>query len=142
MTPNINKYSKKELIDIILIYYMKYNIKIEINLNKLNKNKLLDIINTQQIPIYNQIELVKEILDIEKYINNLEIIYYNYLKFKNIHINIIKNIQNNKFLTANDLDNIIKNNNLIIDTSIDNIKNYNKMIYNISNAFTNYKMKI
>jgi hypothetical protein len=121
---------------------MKYNIKIEINLNKLNKNKLLDIINTQQIPIYNQIELVKEILDIEKYINNLEIIYYNYLKFKNIHINIIKNIQNNNFLNANDLDNIIILNNLIIDTSIDNIKNYNKMIYNISNALNNYKIKI
>jgi putative ribosome biogenesis GTPase RsgA len=97
MTPNINKYSKKELIDIILIYYMKYNIKIEINLNKLNKNKLLDIINTQQIPIYNQIELVKEILDIEKYINNLE--KYNSSKYLYVYgetgigkTTIIKNI--------------------------------------------------
>ena len=50
---NMNKYTKKDLIDIILIHYLKIDKFVEINLNKLNKQKLIDLIITNNIHIYN-----------------------------------------------------------------------------------------
>jgi len=137
---NMNKYTKKDLIDIILIHYLKQDKYIDINLNKLNKQKLIDIIITNNIHIYNNNELIEETLEIEKFNNLLEIIYYNFMKFKNININIIKQIQNNVLLTSNDLETIITKFNLIIDIDIISIKKYNKIMSDISNVINKNKI--
>jgi len=136
---NMNKYTKKDLIDIILIHYLKIDKFVEINLNKLNKQKLIDLIITNNIHIYNNIELIEETLEIEKFNNLLEIIYYNFMKFKNININIIKEIQTNSLSTSNDLELIINKYNLIIDSDIITIKNYNKIMSDISNVINKNK---
>jgi hypothetical protein len=136
----MNKYTKKDLIDIILIHYLKQDKYIDINLNKLNKQKLIDIIITNNIHIYNNNELIEETLEIEKFNNLLEIIYYNFMKFKNININIIKQIQNNVLLTSNDLETIITKFNLIIDIDIISIKKYNKIMSDISNVINKNKI--
>ena len=137
---NMNKYTKKDLIDIILIHYLKIDKFVEINLNKLNKQKLIDLIITNNIHIYNNIELIEETLEIEKFNNLLEIIYYNFMKFKNININIIKEIQTNSLSTSNDLELIINKYNLIIDSDIITIKNYNKIMSDISNVINKNKI--
>ena len=136
----MNKYTKKDLIDIILIHYLKIDKFVEINLNKLNKQKLIDLIITNNIHIYNNIELIEETLEIEKFNNLLEIIYYNFMKFKNININIIKEIQTNYLSTSNDLELIINKYNLIIDSDIITIKNYNKIMSDISNVINKNKI--
>jgi len=135
-------YTKKELIDIILIHYLKNNNIIETNLNKLNKKKLISIINDSDIPIYDNSKLIQETIEIENYTNNLEIIYYNFMKFKNININIINYIKNNPSLTSHDLHIIIKNNSLIIKDDLNDIKKFNKMIFDISKAILNYNHSI
>ncbi len=136
----MNKYTKRDLIDIILIHYLKKDKYIETNLNKINKQKLIDIIITNNIYIYNNNELIEETLEIEKFNNLLEIIYYNFMKFKNININIIKQIQNNVLLTSNDLETIITKFNLIIDIDIISIKKYNKIMSDISNVINKNKI--
>ena len=139
---NINKYSKKDLIEIILIHYLKKDKFVEMNLNKISKQKLIDIIIDNSIYIYNYDELIKETLEIENFNNFLEIIFYNYMKFKNININIIKKIQNNNLLTSKDLQLIIHQYNLYIDCDINTIKKYNKImsdIYNVINKNKIYK---
>ena len=136
----MNKYTKKDLIDIILIHYLKQDKYIDINLNKLNKQKLIDIIITNNIHIYNNNELIEETLEIEKFNNLLEIIYYNFMKFKNININIIKQIQNNVLLTSNDLETIITKFNLINNIDIISIKKYNKIMSDISNVINKNKI--
>ena len=135
---NVNKYTKKQLIDIILIYYLKDGKKVETNLNKLNKKKLIEIINENEISIYNNYKLMEETLEIERYTTNLEIIYYNFMKFKNIPLYIIKEIQNNPDFKSIDLEIIINENNLIIENDIDDMKRFNKMIFTIAGAINEY----
>ena len=135
---NINKYTKRQLIDIILIYYLKDGKKVETNLNKLNKKKLIEIINENEISIYDNYKLMEETLEIERYTTNLEIIYYNFMKFKNIPIYIIKEIQNNPDLKAVDLEIIINANNLIIENDINEMTKFNKMIFTIAGAINEY----
>jgi hypothetical protein len=140
MNININKYTKKDLIDIILIHYLKKDKFVEINLNKISKQKLIDIIIDNNIYIYNYNELIEETLEIEKFNNLLETIFYNYMKFKNINITIIKKIQNNNLLTSNDLQLIINQYNLYIDCDINTIKKYNKIMSDISNVINKNKI--
>lgn len=135
---NINKYTKRQLIDIILIYYLKEGKVVETNLNKLNKKKLIEIINENEISIYDNYKLMEETLEIERYTTNLEIIYYNFMKFKNIPIYIIKEIQNNPDLKAVDLEIIINANNLIIENDINEMTKFNKMIFTIAGAINEY----
>jgi len=137
---NVNKYTKRQLIDIILIYYLKEGKVVETNLNKLNKKKLIEIINENEISIYDNYKLMEETLEIERYTNNLEIIYYNFMKFKNIPIYIIKEIQNNADLKSIDLEIIINANNLIIEDDIDEMKRFNKMIFTIAGAINDYSV--
>jgi len=141
---NINKYTKKELIDIILIYYLKEGKVVETNLNKLNKKKLVNIINENEISIYNNYKLMEETLETERYTTNLEIIYYNFMKYKNIPIYIIKEIQSNSDLKSIDLEIIINANNLIIENDINDMIRFNKMIFSIAgaiNKYNNYKLE-
>jgi len=135
-----NKLTKKQIIDIINIHYLKKGIKIETNLKKLSKNKLIALIQEENIPILNDDELKIEIEENESFLVNLEIIYYNFMKYKNIPHSIIKDIKNNNDLTANDLQIIINDNNLKID-NIDYIRNFNKMILEISNIYNKYSSK-
>jgi hypothetical protein len=138
LSVNINKYTKRQLIDIILIYYLKEGKVVETNLNKLNKKKLIEIINENEISIYDNYKLMEETLEIERYTTNLEIIYYNFMKFKNIPIYIIKEIQNNPDLKAVDLEIIINANNLIIENDINEMTKFNKMIFTIAGAINEY----
>ena len=135
-----HKLTKKQIIDIINIFYLKKGIKIETNLKKLSKNKLLNLITEENIPILNETELKLEIEENEKFTINLEIIYYNFMRYKNISSSIIIDIKKNNNLTANDLQIIIDNNNLIID-DIENVRNINKMILEISNIYNLYSNK-
>jgi hypothetical protein len=138
MTSKLNKFTKKEIIEIINIYYIKNNINIEINLNKLSKTKLIDIINNENIPIINNNDLINETIETEKFNDYIEIIYYNFLKYKNIHYSIISYIKENyNSLSSTDLHNIIIKNNLIID-DINIVKNTNKMIVDISNIINSF----
>ena len=81
---------------------------------------------------------MEETLEIERYTTNLEIIYYNFMKFKNIPIYIIKEIQNNSDLKSVDLEIIINTNNLIIEDDVDEMKRFNKMIFTIAGAINDY----
>jgi hypothetical protein len=109
-------------------------------MNKYTKRQLIDIINENEISIYDNYKLMEETLETERYTANLEIIYYNFMKFKNIPIYIIKEIQNNSDLTANDLEIIINANNLIIEDNIDDMKKFNKMIFTIAGAINEYSI--
>jgi len=139
---NINKYSKKQLIDIIIIHYLKDGKIIETNLNKINKKKLISLIIDENISIYNNNKIIQETIEIENYTNYLEIIYYNFMRFNNIPLYLIKEIKNNKDLTSNDLFLIINENNLIIENDIYFMKKFNKMIFTISDAIYHFDNKL
>jgi len=127
-----NNLSKRKLIDNIITFYLKNEQTIDININKISKQKLIDIIINNDIPIYNNNKLIDEIKETENYTKNLEIIYYNFIKYHNINYDIIFNIKNNNKLTSNDLRKIIEEHNLIIDIDILNDDTpTNKIIVNL-----------
>jgi len=127
-----NNLSKRKLIENIMTFYLKNEQTIDININKISKQKLIDIIIDNDIPIYNNNKLIDEIKETENYTKNLEIIYYNFIKYHNINYDIIFNIKNNNKLTSSDLKKIIEEYNLIIDIDILNDDTpTNKIIVNL-----------
>jgi len=60
------------------------------------------------------------------------------MKFKNIPIYIIKEIQSNPDFKSVDLEMIINANNLIIENDIEEMKRFNKMIFTIAGAINEY----
>ena len=129
---NINNLSKLLLIDNINTYYFKNKQTIDINLNKISKQKLIDIIIENNIPIYSNNKLMDEIKETEEYTRNLEIIYYNFIKYHNIDYEIIYNIKLNANITSIDLKKIIDEHKLIIDIDIINDDTpANKIIFNL-----------
>lgn len=129
--------TKKELIDLINVYYLKKNKTVGVNLKKISKNKLKDLIIEEDIPIIDDKELENEIKETEEYTNNLEIIYYNFLRFKNIPVSLITEIKNNNDLTSAELKALIVKHKMIVD-DIQFIKKTNKMILTISAVYNNY----
>jgi len=132
------KLSKKELINDINIFFLKQGKICEGNIYKISKRKLIEIMIENEIPHIDNEKLKLEIEETEKFNYYIEIIYYNFMKFKNIPIYIIKEIQNNPDLKANDLEIIINANNLIIEDNIDDMKKFNKMIFTIAGAINEY----
>lgn len=120
------KLSKKQLINDINIYFLKQGKEIEGNIHKISKKKLIEIMIENEIPHIDNELLKTEIEETEKYNYYLDIIYYNFMKYKNIDIDIIKNIHMNYNLNSNDLNDIIINNNLIFD----NYTNETKVLIN------------
>ncbi len=110
-----SKLTKKELINDINIHFLKQGKVCEINLYKISKSKLYEIFIENDIPHIDKKTLQIEIEQTEKFNYYLEVIYHNFIKYKNIDVEIIRNIQNNNNLTTNDLYEIITNNNLKFD---------------------------
>lgn len=133
--------TKKQLIDIITVHYLKQGKIIETNLKKISKNKLKELILNEDITIVTDDKLKDEITETENYTSNLEIIYYNFLRFKSIPVSIITDIKNNPNLTSNDLKIIIDENNMYID-DIDKIRKFNKMILSITSIYNDFAIDI
>lgn len=129
--------TKKQLIDVITVHYLKQGKIVETNLKKISKNKLRELINEEEIPVMDNQTLQAEIKETEEYTNNLEIIYYNFLRYKRIPVSLIIEIKNNQNLTSRDLWILIENHKMIVD-DIAFIKKTNKMILSIASIYNNY----
>lgn len=125
-----NKLSKKQLINDINIFFLKQGKESNCNLFKISKNKLINIMIENDIPHIDNEKLRNEIEETEKFNYYLDIIYYNFMKYKNIDIDEIKNLHNNFELTTNDLNTIIIKYNLKYDNNINETKELIKDLYN------------
>jgi len=110
-----SKLSKKQMINDINIFFLKQGKVCEGNIYKVSKSKLLEIIIDNDIPHINNDNLKDEIEETEKFNYYLEIIHHNFMKYKNISVEILRDIHKNNDLTAKDLEKIINDNNLIYD---------------------------
>jgi len=130
-----SKLSKKQMINDINIFFLKQGKICDGNIYKVSKIKLLQIIIDNDIPHINDNDLKNEIEETENFNNYLEIIYHNYMKYKNIPPEIIKNIYFNNQLNSDDLKKIIINYNLKYENDIKEISN---LVNGISNLINNY----
>lgn len=131
-----SKFKKNYLIDNIVIFYFK-NGQIISNINRISKHKLIDIIIHNNIPIISKKQLKKEIAEKDLYISYLNIIYHNFMKYKNIDISIINDIRNNQNLTSQNLKKIIDKYHLINDNHYE-IRKTNELIVELSAIYNNY----
>jgi len=134
-----NKFSKLKknyLIDNIVIFYFKKG-QIVSNMNRISKQKLIDVIINNNIPIIAKKQLKKEIKEKDLYISYLDIIYYNFMKYKNINLDIINEIRNKPNLTSINLKKIIDKYHLIIDNYYE-IRKTNELIVELSAIYNNY----
>lgn len=109
-----NRLTKKQLINDINIFFLKQGLECSIDITRISKKKLIEIMIENDIPHINKEQLKLEIEETEKYNYYLEIIHYNFMKFKNINIDDIKMIYNNQ-MNSDDLNKIIINNNLVMN---------------------------
>lgn len=130
-----SKLTKKELINDINIHFLKQGKVCEINLYKISKSKLYEIFIENDIPHIDKNTLKNEIEETEKFNYYLDIIYYNFIKYKNVDIHIICNIQKNNNLSTNDLYEIIINNNLKFDNHINETNNLVNGLVNVLNDY-------
>lgn len=134
-----NKFSKMKknyLIDNIVIFYFKKGQNVS-NINRISKQKLIDIIINNNIPIISKKQLKKEIKEKDLYISYLDIIYHNFMKYKNINLDIINEIRNNPNLTSHNLKKIIDKYHLIIDNYYE-MRKTNELIIDLSAIYNNY----
>ncbi len=110
-----SKLTKKELINDINIFFLKQGKACEVNLYKISKSKLIEIVIENDIPHIDKDSLKTEIEETEKFNYYLEVIYYNFMKYKNVPIEVIRNLNKNSNLTTNDLYMIIQEHNLKFD---------------------------
>ena len=125
-----NKLSKKQLINDINIFFLKQGKECDGNIYKIAKNKLISIMIENDIPHIDNEKLKNEIEETEKFNYYIDIIYYNFMKYKNIDIDEIRKIHNNPEITADDLNLIIINNNLKFDNNMNETKELIKDLYN------------
>jgi len=130
-----SRLSKKQMINDINIYFLKQGKICEGNIYKVSKAKLLEIIIDNDIPHINNDNLKNEIEETEKFNYYLEIIYHNYMKYKNIPTDVIKNINFNTELKSKDLEKIIHEYNLKFEN---NIKDINELVDGISILINKY----
>jgi hypothetical protein len=124
------KLSKKELINDINIFFLKQGKICEGNIYKISKRKLIEIMIENEIPHIDNEKLKLEIEETEKFNYYIEIIYYNFMKYKNIDIDDIYKIHNNPNINSNDLNKIIIDNNLRMDGFIKETKILVNDLYN------------
>jgi hypothetical protein len=117
-----SKLTKKQLINDINIFFLKQGKICEGNIYKISKRKLIEIIIENEIPHIDSEKLKIEIEETEKFNYYIEIIYYNFMKYKNIDIDEIHKIHNNPNINSNDLNKIIIDNNLRMDGFIKETK--------------------
>lgn len=113
-----SKLTKKELINDINIFFLKQGKACEVNLYKISKSKLIEIVIENDIPHIDKDTLKTEIEETEKFNYYLEVIYHNFMKYKNIPVEVIRDLNKNPNLTAKDLYEIIKVHNLKFDNHI------------------------
>lgn len=124
------KLSKKELINDINIFFLKQGKICEGNIYKISKRKLIEIMIENEIPHIDNEKLKLEIEETEKFNYYIEIIYYNFMKYKNIDIDDIYKIHNNPNINSNDLNKIIIDYNLRMDGFIKETKILVNDLYN------------
>ena len=125
-----SKLTKKQLINDINIFFLKQGKICEGNIYKISKKKLIEIIIENEIPHIDNEKLKLEIEETEKFNYYIEIIYYNFMKYKNIDIDDIYKIHNNPNINSNDLNKIIIDNNLRMDGFIKETKILVNDLYN------------
>lgn len=135
-----SKLSKKQMINDINIFFLKQGKVCEGNIYKVSKSKLFEIIVDNDIPHINNNNLKEEIEETEKFNYYLEIIHHNFMKYKNISVEILRDIHKNKDLTSKDLEKIINNNNLIFENDLNELS---VLVNEIMNSINKYhKSKI
>jgi len=134
---NYNKLTKKDLINDINMYYLKQGINCE-NIYKISKSKLIKIIIENDIPHIDNETLKKEIEETEKFNDYMDIIYYNFIKYKNISYEDIFKIKNNSNINSNDLKEFISKNNLKNCYNINGIK---ELAINLYKVYDDYCQK-
>jgi hypothetical protein len=134
---NYSKLTKKELINDINIYYLKKGVYSD-NIYKISKCKLIKLIIENDIPHIDNEMLKKEIEETEKFNNFMEIIYYNFIKYKNISYEEIYKIKSNPNITSTELNEFIVKNNLTAKNDINEIKT---LAINLHKVYDDYCQK-
>lgn len=130
-----SKLSKKQMINDINVFFLKQGKVCEGNIYKVSKAKLLEIIIENDIPHINSDDLKNEIEETEKFNYYLEIIHHNFMKYKNISVQIIVDIHNNKNLNSSDLEKIIKDHNIKYENDTNELK---ELVIGIVNLIKKY----
>jgi len=130
-----NNLSKKQLINDINIFFLKQSKICEGDIYKISKKKLIQIMIENEIPHIDNDKLKLEIEETEKFNYYIDIIYYNFMKFKNISFDDIHFIHNNNNLNSNDLHSFIIKHNLRMDGFITETK---ILIHDLFNAIDKY----
>lgn len=127
-----SKLTKKELINDINIFFLKQGKACEVNLYKISKSKLIEIVIENDIPHIDKDVLKREIEETEKFNYYTEVIYHNFMKYKNIPIEVIRNLNNNN---TEQLYEIIIRYNLKIDN---HIKETNELVRGLVRVLNDY----
>lgn len=127
-----SKLTKKELINDINIFFLKQGKICEVNLYKISKSKLIEIVIENDIPHIDKETLKKEIEETEKFNHYIEVIYHNFMKYKNVPMEVMKDLNNNN---TEQLYEIINKYNLKFD---DNIKETNELVRGLVRVLNDY----
>jgi hypothetical protein len=131
-----SRLSKKDMINDINIFFLKQGKVCEGNIYKVSKAKLLEIIIDNDIPHITNDNLKEEIEETEKFNYYIEIIYHNYMKYKNISIDIMKDIHlKNSEYKSKDLEAIITKYDLKYENDINELK---ELVYGMNDLIKNY----
>lgn len=129
------KLTKKELINDINIFFLKQGKACEVNLFKISKSKLIEIVIENDIPHIDKDALKTEIEETEKYNHYLQVIYHNFMKYKNVPVEVIRDLNKNPNVTTKDLYEIIQTHNLKFD---DHMKETNDLVTGLVKVLNDY----
>ena len=129
------KLTKKELINDINIFFLKQGKVCEVNLFKISKSKLIEIVIENDIPHIDKDALKTEIEETEKFNHYLQVIYHNFMKYKNIPVEVIRDLNKNPNVTTKDLYEIIQTHNLKFD---DHMKETNDLVSGLVKVLNDY----
>ncbi len=129
------KLTKKELINDINIFFLKQGKACEVNLFKISKSKLIEIVIENDIPHIDKDALKTEIEETEKFNHYLQVIYHNFMKYKNVPVEVIRDLNKNPNVTTKDLYAIIQEHNLKFD---DHMKETNDLVSGLVKVLNDY----
>jgi hypothetical protein len=129
------KLTKKELINDINIFFLKQGKACDVNLFKISKSKLIEIVIENDIPHIDKDALKAEIEETEKFNHYLQVIYHNFMKYKNVPVEVIRDLNKNSNVTTKELYEIIQTHNLKFD---DNMKETNDLVSGLVKVLNDY----
>ena len=129
------KLTKKELINDINIFFLKQGKACDVNLFKISKSKLIEIVIENDIPHIDKDALKAEIEETEKFNHYLQVIYHNFMKYKNVPVEVIRHLNKNSNVTTKELYEIIQTHNLKFD---DNMKETNDLVSGLVKVLNDY----